>query len=86
MWATRWRTSQAEQSVGRAQSSDWRASTASVTRCYSVLASRIAVGRSIIGWTTLVAGQAVVIIMRCSSRRGSDDATVEIALSAGFLG
>jgi hypothetical protein len=84
MWATRWRTSQAEQSVGRAQSSDWRASTASVTRWYSVLASRIAVGRSIIGWTTLVPGQAVVIIMRCSSRRGSDDATVEIALSAGF--
>jgi hypothetical protein len=56
------------QSVGLVQSPACSASTASVTRRYSVSASRIAVGRSIPGCTTLGPGQvAVVMIMRCSS-------------------
>ena len=60
MWATSWRMSHAVQSVGRVQSSDWSASTASVTRWYSVSASRIAVGRSIPGWMVSGPGQVVV--------------------------
>jgi hypothetical protein len=85
MCATSWRTSHAVQSVDRVQSSGWSASTASATRWYSVWASRIAVGRSIAGWTTLEPGQAVVVmIMRCSSWRWSDDAGPGIELPAGF--
>jgi hypothetical protein len=57
MWATSWRTSHSVQSVGRLQSSGRSASTASVTRWYSVWASRIAVGRSIDAWTTSGPGQ-----------------------------
>jgi hypothetical protein len=34
-----------------------------VTRWYSVWASRIAVGRSIFGWTAREPGQVVVVVM-----------------------
>src|SRR4029453_4853617 len=85
MWATSWRTSHAVQSVDRIQSSGRSASTASVTRRYWVSASRMAGGRPMAGWTTLEPGQAVVaMIMRCSSRRGSDDAGQVVVLPVDF--
>jgi hypothetical protein len=86
MWATSWRTSHAVQSVGRVQSSGWSASTASVTRWYSVCASRIAVGLSIPGWMTLGPGQVVAaMIISCSWWRGSADRAGVVGVRAGFV-